>query len=531
MGQPLGIDLGTTYSVVSTVDSSGLPVVLRNPLGAESTPSVVCFESPTSVLVGAAAKAAAPVLPDLVVSLVKRQMGTDRLFTLHGTEYTPEAVSALILRALVEGHTPADGTPARAVVTVPAYFGIREREATQEAGILAGLDVRELVSEPLAAAFNYGLTPFSEEGSVVVYDLGGGTFDATLLTFDGRAAVLGTDGDTELGGADWDRRLADHLLERFADAARVPTDPADDAAFMTDLLLTAEEAKRALSVTSTHEVKLRGFGRTVTLPVTRADFESMTRDLVDSTLSCVHRLLTTAGAGPVSRCLLVGGSSRMPMVAAALAAEFRWRVSLHDPDLAVAKGAALRAAHLAGATWVTPEWGTEAVPAPRAPAASGAEPRRRDWSATMGSVVPRSFGLLIHDSDDRAGTRRFVQHVIHRNAPLPVTDGEATVATILDDQGTVRIEVFEQAGAVPSAEVADNRRVLDGELSGLPPGLPAGSPIRIVLSLGLDGRLGLTATEPRSGAELHLSAYIDGVLDRETRDTTRTGLSRLTVRQ
>jgi molecular chaperone DnaK len=533
---PLGIDLGTTYSVVAQV-IDGEPTVLRNPLGEETTPSVVCFESPTSVQVGAAAKAAAPVVPDLTVALVKRQMGLERRFCFHGVEYSPESISAILLRALVDGALPdRGGATVPAVITVPAYFGIREREATQQAGLMAGLDVLELISEPLAAAIHYGCSGGSPDSSVLVYDLGGGTFDATVLAFDGRARVVASDGDTELGGADWDRRLAAHLLDLFVEQARPADDPADDPAFMAQLALAAETAKRALSSTSSHRVAIRAPGGSVTLAVSRADFEAMTRDLVDSSVACVRRLLAAAAvraAPPIGYCLLVGGSSRMPMIRSAIAAAFGWRVKLHDPDHAVAKGAALRAQQMSreGADWRTPHWASDPADPARLPAPP--EPGRPGvvWLAGADAVVPRSFGLLIHDSHDRAGQRRFIHHVIHQHDPLPATDRELTVSTILDDQRVARIEVYEQAGAVPSAEVEHNRRVLDGELSGLPVPLPAGSPIRIRLTLDRDGRLGLTATEPRSGATLSLEACIDGVLDTAERDQVARALSGLTIRQ
>lgn len=539
MTRAYGIDLGTTYSVLATVDEHGVPVVLPNALGEETTPSVVCFESPHSVLVGAAAKQAGPMSPEQTVALIKRQMGTANLLEFHGSQYSPESISALILRAVTEQVRPAGGT-VPVVVTVPAYFGIREREATQEAAVLAGLEVLELVAEPLAAAIHYGLSQTRAAGNIVVYDLGGGTFDATVLRFPGTtpAQVVATDGDSELGGADWDRRLVAHLLEQYVRAAAPDDDPMDDLEFMTGLALAAEETKRALSARMSHRVSLRRGTGVVAVEVTRAEFESMTADLVDNTIGCLHRLLAAAaplGVTTVDRCLLVGGASRMPMVAAAIAREFGWPVSVHDPDLAVAKGAAIRAYQLCAeeSVWVTPDWGRDAHPGTgRARPEPRAEPRRPDGrDAQPGSVVPRSFGLLIADSHDRSGTRTFVEHVIHRNERLPVVDREAVVATILPGQATIRIEVFEQAGAVESAETEHNRRVLDGELSGLPDGLKAGAPIHVRLSLGLDGRLALTAHEPRSGATLRLDAYIDGVLDGAERTRMAAGIARLAVRQ
>ncbi|MBE1491926.1 Hsp70 family protein [Plantactinospora soyae] len=567
----LGIDLGTTFSVVATLDSAGRPMILPNPLGEEATPSVVCFESPGSVLVGSAAYNAGPAFPDRTVALIKRQMGTDRLLRFDGVEYTPEAVSALILRALVHGvlpgHRPESGRTVPAVVTVPAYFGIREREATQQACLLAGVRPLELVSEPVAAAVHYGFSDVAGIGTALVYDLGGGTFDGTVLSLGGRIQVAATDGDTELGGADWDRRLVSFLLEQFLARVEPADDPADDEVFMAELLLTAERVKRALSSTSVHRVPIRYGGRGVTVTVSRDDFEAASRDLVDRSLVVLRRLLDAAGRAGVAEidhCLLVGGSSKMPMIAAALAAEFGWRPRLFDPDLAVAKGAALRAHQLTQlAVQDRPETG-DREPGPRRTRpwtrgggadGGGSTPVRVDWRRPDAAVVPveaapefsppggsglsiapaasvasRGLGPLVHDSHDRTGEHRFVAHVIHQNDPLPVANRELTLATILDNQRSVRIEVYEQAGAVESAEVADNRPVLDGELTGLPERLPAGSPIRLSLGLGLDGRLSITASEPGSGASLTLEACIDGVLDRAGRETVAHDLAALTVR-
>jgi len=218
------------------------------------------------------------------------------------------------------------------------------------------------------------------------------------------------------------------------------------------------------------------------------------------------------------------------VIAESLRDEFGWSPRSHDPDLAVAKGAALRAGQLVEAEekWVTPGWGTDPGrphhPGSSTPAPAPAVP-------FLSSVVPRSFGLLIHDSTDPAGQRRFVEHVIHQNEPLPADGHEITVATILDHQAAVRIEVYEQAGFVESPEIGDNRRVLDGELAGLPGGLKAGSALTVTLHLGLDGRLRVTAREPRSRTELTLEAYVDGVLDANDRLQQAERLAHLSVRQ
>ena len=232
----LGIDLGTTYSAVATIDDTGRPRVLPNRLGEETTPSVVSFLDDREVVVGTLAKERRATDPEGTVALVKRHMGTHYPLSFHGVPHTPESVSALILRALVEDAAAelgaAPGGPVRAVVTVPAYFGLREKEATQQAARLAGIDVLELVAEPVAAALHYGVADTADR-TILVYDLGGGTFDCTVLRCSGgNVAVLATDGDSHLGGAEVDERLGDTLLGRLAD--RLPPDvddPADDEAW------------------------------------------------------------------------------------------------------------------------------------------------------------------------------------------------------------------------------------------------------------------------------------------------------------
>lgn len=503
----IGIDLGTTYSAVAALNADGEPTVLPNRVDELITPSVVYFESESSALVGTAAREAGTVDPDNAVSLIKRRMGTEFELFFHGVAHTPESISALILRSMVEdaqAHLGRDGEPVRAVITVPAYFGVRERESTYQAARLAGIDVLELLSEPVAAALHYGVT--ARRGDVVlVYDLGGGTFDTTVLriTRDG-AEVVATDGDSRLGGADWDERIADLLVESFVSA--VPdADPFDDEEFLHETRLLAETAKKDLSGRVSRPVTVRLGADRVTVPFDRAILERIGADLVERTLSVITRLLADVSGKGVQRVhevILVGGSTRMPAIAAAVGERLRRSPRLLDPDHAVVRGAAIRAGQLAAAA--------------------------RERSSTR-SVVPRSFGVLIEDSHDPDGTRQLVVHTVHRNDPLPASRTTA-FRTVMDGQDAVRIQIYEQAGELPSEEVADNRRVLDGELTGLPP-LPAGSLIEVTLRVTEDGLLGVTAREPGSGTALALEAYMDGVVDAETTRRLAGSLGAITVRR
>lgn len=520
----IGIDLGTTFSAVATVGADGRPVTVPNTFGAPMTPSVVYFESVSSVLVGSVAHNAATVDPDNTVALIKRQMGAEFELLFHGVRHTPESVSALILRSLVNDATTQLGQdgPIRAVITVPAYFGIREREATYQAAHLAGIEVLELLSEPVAAALHYGTSELSDRyggGSVLVYDLGGGTFDTTVLRV-GRDGlrVVATDGDSRLGGADWDRRIADFLVTSFARETSC-ADLAEDDTFLHEVGAAAEAAKRSLSARTSRPVVLRSGGAAVTVDFDRATLERLGADLVERTLLIVDRVLGSAAAQGVRRIdqvIMVGGSTKMPAVANAVAERLGRTPKLVDPDLAVVYGAAIRAHQLAGD-------GARAD----LRRAGGMLAAIADKPTT--SVVSRSFGVLVHDSHDPNGTRQLVVHIVHRNAPLPAS---ATVVfcTIVNGQDRVRIQIFEQAGDLPSDQAADNRRVLDGELSNLPP-LQAGSKIEVTLRVSANGLLSVTAREPRSGVSLDLQAYVDGVVDTNAAHELASALTGISVRQ
>jgi molecular chaperone DnaK len=506
MSRPVvGIDLGTTNSVVATVNDDGKVVILRNAVGAELTPSVVYFEPDGGVVVGEEAVAATAFDPENGVQLIKRQMGTEFPLTIGGHDHTPESISALILRQLATAVSADRETRVGAVITVPAYFGLAEREATYQAGLIAGLDVLELLDEPVAAAAHYGLTAGNER-TVLVYDLGGGTFDTTVLRIrDGGVTVVATDGHHSLGGADIDQRLLDLVLARLEEL--MPStqldEIVDDKRLLSELVLNVEAAKRDLSARVSRQLVVRTGSGKVSVTVTRADLDGVCGDLFDTTAEIIERVLAAAreqGAEDIDDVIMVGGSSRITVLAERLTPLLGVSPRLVEPDLAVAKGAALRAHHLAGTTQLA-ALTTAAGPVARSHLAGKVSP-----------VAPRAVGILIQDSHDPAGERSFVEHFVTANTPLPVSRTQQSFGTILANQESARIQVYEQAGAAPSAEVGHNRLVLDGELTEIPP-LPAGSVIEITMRIAIDGRLSVLAREPVSGRELVLEAFVEGVVD------------------
>jgi molecular chaperone DnaK len=500
----VGIDLGTTNSVVATVDDHGDVIILPNASGGEITPSVVYFDPDGSVVVGEEAVQAAAIDPDHGVQLIKRAMGTEYPILVRGQEHTPESISALILKQLVDAAAGHDNQVS-AVITVPAYFGLAEREATYQAGVIAGLDVLELLDEPVAAATHYGLTSGGDR-TVLVYDLGGGTFDTTVLRISGGTVkVLATDGHHELGGADVDRRLLELILERLEQQlTRDQVDElAEDRRILGELVLDTEAAKKDLSARTSRQVFVRTPAGRTSVTITRADLDAACGDLYDTTAEIIQRVLRAAGVHShegIDEIIMVGGSSRIPVLAERLTSLLGKVPRLVEPDLAVAKGAALRAHHIL------------ATPQLSALAAARGGTGRAVGAGQVSPVTARAIGILIEDSFDPSGQRSFVEHIVEANTSLPVERTADRFGTILPNQDSVRIQVYEQAGPVPSPEIGHNRRVLDGELTQIG-SLKAGSVIKITMRIAVDGRLTVIAHEPRSGRELRLEAFIEGVID------------------
>jgi molecular chaperone DnaK len=535
-----GIDLGTTFSCIAYVDETGRPVVLKSAVGEDTTPSVVYFESPENVVVGRQAKDSALLVPDLVVELVKRQMGQDVSYTFHGQRHTPESVSALILRELARAAQEQTGEEVRdVVITVPAYFGVLEREATRKAGQIAGLNVLDVLAEPVAAALAYqALGESSGVRHILVYDLGGGTFDTTVIRIDGDdVQVVCTDGDAHLGGADWDSKISDYLLSTFT--SQYPQlDPGGDEQFMQDLAVSAEQLKRALSAVQARKHSMRFDGSVTQLELTRQQLEELTSELLERTMEITGRTLVTArekGVDHFDDVLLVGGMTKMPAVAQTLKERFGLDGRQQDPELAVAKGAALFAliqkvkVSMPGVG----DSGQEAVQdvADQLGLTSDQVIGLRDKH--VATVVPRAFGLKVVDHDDpvfktdpgQAGS--LIAHLLTANTALPADTGPQTFSTIVDNQRQVMLEVWEQAGAVASAELEHNTHIGEGMLTDLPP-RPAGAPFQVVFHMTEMGLLQVHGWEADSGQEVRFEIQIGG-LDEAGMEQATTAVARYDV--
>ena len=437
----VGIDLGTTNSAVATVDDSGRVVILPNADGGQTTPSTVYFEPDGAVLVGEQAVRENALDPDNGVRLIKRSMGTECPLQIRGQFHTPESISALVLRQLIsatlggEVGATGGGATVSAVITVPAYFGIAEREATHQAGVIAGLNVLALLDEPVAAAAHYGLDTGGDR-TVLVYDLGGGTFDTTVLRIEnGAVRVLATDGHHELGGADVDRRLLDLVIERLEQELFPEEfdDLIDDSAGLAGLTLDVEAAKKDLSTVISRQIWVRTPRGPVSVTITRSDLDEACSDLYFMTEEIIERVLRASGLAPglIDEVIMVGGSSRIPVLAKRLTEMLGKVPQLIDPDLAVAKGAALRAHHLVGSAQISAL--TARCSGGLADATSGARSALSGPGAVI-PVTPRAIGILIEDSHDPSGRRTFVAHMVTANTPLPVDMTERRFGTIVPHQ-------------------------------------------------------------------------------------------------
>jgi molecular chaperone DnaK len=460
--RPIGIDLGTTFSAVATIDSSGQPEVLRNSDGQTITPSVVLFDG-SDVIVGQQAKMQRAAFADDIVQFVKRQMGNPdwKFYPTNGESYTAEGISALILKRLsTDAATVLNDEIQQVVITVPAYFDDAQRNATKQAGRIAGLEVLSIVNEPTAAAVSFGVEK-EFEGTVLVYDLGGGTFDVTLLrASQGVFDILRTDGDRNLGGFDFDNKIIQWTKEQFAERTGIELD-GDTAE--AELRERAEQAKYRLSSADQAPIFVSHGGRNEKLIITRAIFEELTSSLLARTEMLLEDVVDEAGIpmSSIDKVLLVGGSTRMPMVKEMVARTTGQAPdqSVH-PDEAVARGAAIVAALRIA------EQSGEPVAI-----ASKHEILIRD-------VV--SHGLGVISVDENRIERNAV--IIGSNAKIPCKE-RRSFSTVQDNQTEIRVRVTE-------GDETDLRYIKQlGESTLRLPPYPADAPIEIVFSCDIDGIL------------------------------------------
>ena len=471
MSKIIGIDLGTTNSCVAVMEG-GEPVVIANSEGARTTPSVVGFTKTGDRLVGQVAKRQAITNPDNTVSSIKRQMGTDHKVTLNGKEYTPQQVSAMILQKLkADAEAYLGETVTEAVITVPAYFNDSQRQATKDAGTIAGLNVRRIINEPTAAALAYGVDK-EDDQKIMVYDLGGGTFDVSIIEMgDGVTEVLATNGDTHLGGDDFDQRIIDWMADAFQTENGI--DLRKDKMAAQRLKEAAEKAKIELSSAMSSQINLPFITADATGPkhldmtLTRAKFNELTADLVDRTMTPVRKALQDAGlrASDLKKVLMVGGSTRIPAVYDAVKKELNCEPFKGiNPDECVAVGAAIQGGVLQGDV----------------------------KGLLLLDVTPLSLGI-----ETLGGV---CTKIIDRNTTIP-THKSQVFSTAADNQPSVEINVLQ--GEREFAR--DNKSLGVFHLDGIAPA-PRGVPqIEVTFDIDANGIVKVSAKDLGTGKEQNIT--------------------------
>ena len=510
-----GIDLGTTYSCVSYVNERGYAEIVPNANGKRTTPSVVWFDAGRAI-VGDEAKEATKVFPLDVCQYVKRSIGDASYFAKYGgVSYSPEEISSFILRKLAQDASETLGERVKdVVITCPAYFFVKERNATRRAGELAGLNVLQIVNEPTSAAIAYGFNA-EEDKTILVYDLGGGTFDATTIRFSKESVdVLFTDGDHRLGGKDWDDRLVQIVAERFRDGTGVEDDLLDSQEATSELALVAETAKRQLSEREKTSIRFTYRGESARFELTRAEFEEATSDLLNKTIAFardIERRTRASGYG-IDEILLVGGSSKMPAVAKRLEEEFGLKPRLFEPDEAVARGAAIIGNNVRLRELVEEKIKTskgkraeltldEAFDAVASESGYTLETVKKSTRAVR-NVSSKSFGVdLLHGTLDEERTF----NLIYKNAPLPA-EGETVAGTSVANQSFCVFRLRENTFARGDFDDADGLAIdpndpplWEGELELPNKKLPKNSPIKVTFKLNEEGRLEATCADMTSG--------------------------------
>ena len=546
MGYVFGIDLGTTYSCISYIDEYGKPVVLKNSDGDHTTPSVVMVESDSNIIVGTEAKRSIEVEPDKTVQFIKRKMGKENdTVTLNGTKYTAPEISAYILKKIVadanselqqtgvlkDGETIKD-----VVITCPAYFGMNERQATKTAGELAGLNVLNIINEPTAAAISYGVSGTGKNETVLVYDLGGGTFDITVMNINGsQISVVCTGGDDQLGGKDWDECLMDYVMERYEEENG--EDLSEDPETVASLYVDVETWKKALTSREKVNISVNGPAGRFREELTREKYEELTGDLLSRTKNLLDGVLQTAAKqgysmDKIDKVLPVGGSSRMPQVAAMIERDYHVVPTLSDPDEAVAKGAAIYASNEKDYN--------DFVQNEAAKTGKSVEELKEDSLITgsldkkymqtgggqlrisITNVLSRTYGLAAFE-----GNVKHIYNMLMINDSLPATKTEV-YSTMSDNQSGVELEIYESRSTDPQIEIESRQPITVVNMS-FQRTVPKGTQIITTLALDNSGILHIVAEEQLYHSKLDTTFQLSNEMTGEEMQNALTRMSSANV--
>ncbi|MDA3898230.1 MAG: Hsp70 family protein [Desulfobacteraceae bacterium] len=549
-----GIDLGTTYSSIAYVDEYGKAVIIPNAENERVTPSVVFFDD-DSIVIGDVAKESSKLYPNEVVSFVKRSMGEPNFIFLHNSEeYRAEEISAYVLKKLAQDAEQYLGEAVtEVVITCPAYFGINEREATRKAGEIAGFNVRHIINEPTAAAIAYGSLDSSEDRVVLVYDLGGGTFDVTMIDIrKDSVEVICTGGDHNLGGKDWDDRMVAHMVELFQNETGTDEDILDDPDTWQDLQLSAEKAKKILSQRPKTPISVTHGGERVKMVIGREKFEEITEDLLERTIEFTKEMLEEAknkGYKSFDEIILVGGATRMPQIKTRIEENFSVTPKVFDPDESVAKGAAIYGWKL-GLNDGLIERVSQKTNKPieriddisvliesnelsaqdfKAAAQEVADqtgytlPSIERSMLTVKNVTSKSFGIVAHTPDND----EIVFNIVLRNTTVPITL-QKNFYTAVMDQKTVLIRIMESETSRVEIPL-DHAVEIKTAVLNLQPNLPADLPIEITFTLNEEGQLHITAMETSESRQIEVMVDTASVIQGEDLERAKARSQNLVV--
>lgn len=533
-----GIDLGTTYSCISYVDEHGKPTVVPNAEGELTTPSVVYFESPDNIVVGRTAKDVSVIHQDRVVSTIKRHMGDPTFeYSVDGKTYRPEEISSYILRKLVKDAAAVTGDEIKdVVITCPAYFGSTEKELTRQAGILAGLNVLYVIPEPTAAAIAYGMEQ-TEAHNIIVYDLGGGTFDVTLIRIaTGEITVIATDGDVRLGGKDWDDDIVGYLARALeAEVGTSAHEVTGDLETYQELLNDAEKIKIRLSGAKSVTHRVRYQAESAVVELTREKFDEITLPRLQQTVSFTESMIERGKErtiGKIDKLLLVGGATYMPQIIERMS-KFPFEIKQFDPNQAVAKGAAIfgyRCAleeqikiHVAEQTGKKVDDIDLAKVSPAVKDAAARKVATEEGLALPGlkklvdtkitNVTSKSFGIVV--IADAATRHEQVSNLVVIDDTIP-RELMRQFSTVDDNQTEVELRVMQNKQRTERVELAEcDADPLGTAILPFARPLPKGSPIEVTFCLTPDGLLSVHGRDITTGREIDAEFKTEAVMSPE----------------